>query len=176
MTWLDPDQFGDAVMDYQHTAFRWECQGTYREPSENGPIQAWREGRIDEAYSHRPWLDEMRHNRAQGRLWQRVRMLTEPLTEYLQWMVATTHLNVEAGEDIRWLAESRAHELRMPDHDFYLLDDTRVLRLHFGEHGVAGADMVTDLGEVARHRRWRDLAWDAAIPHYEYHRKDPNAS
>jgi hypothetical protein len=176
MTWLNPDQFGDAVMDYERTAFRWECQGTYREPSENGPIQAWREGRVDEEYAHRPWLGEIRQVRAQGRLWQRVRMLTEPVSEYLRWMLDTTHLNIEAGEDIRWLAESRAHELRMPDYDFYLLDDTRVLRLHFSEHGVAGADTMTDPHEVTQHRRWRGLAWDAAIPHYEYRHKDANAS
>src|SRR5580698_9551400 len=108
MTWLSPDEFGDAVMDYARTAWRWECQGEYREPSEGAPIQAWREGRIEDSYRHRPWLDEMRRNRAEGRVWQRVRMLTDPLTEYLKWMLDTTFLNVDAGEDIRWLAQSHA--------------------------------------------------------------------
>jgi hypothetical protein len=69
-----------------------------------------------------------------------------------------------------------AAELGMPDYDFYLLDDQRVLRLQFGEAGVAGAELITDSGDVARHRRWRDLAWDAAIPHVEYRIKDTHIS
>lgn len=176
MSWLSPDEFGDAVMDYARSAWRWECQGEYREPSEVAPIQAWREGRIEDSYRHRPWLDEVRHVRAEGRLWQRVRMLTDPLTEYLRWMLDTTFLNLDAGEDIRWISQQQAAKLGMPDYDFYLLDDERVLRLQFGDHGLTGAEMVTDSGDVARHRGWRDLAWDAAIPHVEYRMKDINIS
>ena len=45
----------------------------------------------------RPWLDDVRAATKAGRAFQRVRRLTDPLTEYLRWQMEVTPANAEAG-------------------------------------------------------------------------------
>lgn len=168
MTRVDRAEFGRLVRSFKRSAWRWECQGVYHEPSERKPFQLWQQGQIDRSYLERPWLQRVRQLRAAGRTWERARMLTDPLTEYLRWMLEFTYLNVEAGEDIRWLGEADARRLGAPGYDYYLLDDELVVVLEFGDQGVTGAEVTDDAGRLAAARAWRDLAWANATPHAEY--------
>lgn len=168
MTHVSRDEFARLVRSFKRSAWRWECQGEYHEPSERESLRLWHEGRDDPSRAERPWLQRMRQLRAEGRTWARVRMMTEPPTEYLRWMFDGTHLNVEAGEDIRWLDEADAHRLGAPEYDFYFLDDELLVVLQFGEEGVIGADVSDDPVRVAEAREWRDRAWANATPHAEY--------
>lgn len=166
--WVPPgDEFAELLRSgFTRSAWRWECQGTYHEPDEREPLQAWRDGRPDFRFLE-GWLAQIRRQRAEGKTFQRVRLLTDPLTEYLRWMSEFTSLNVEAGEDIRWIGQRRARELGAPTHDFYLLDDERVAIMQFDSHGVAGIEVTDEPGTLAGHRRWRDIVWPAAVPHAE---------
>ncbi|WP_290055680.1 DUF6879 family protein [Amycolatopsis solani] len=165
--WVDGGEgFAELLRGFERSAWRWECQGTYPDPAEREPMQAWRDGRLDAEFMTE-WLAQIRRLRAAGQVFERVRMLTEPLTEYLRWMISLTPLNVEAGEDIRWIAERDARQLDVPAYDFYLFDDRIVARLHFDETGVAGVELSDEPGTVAEHRRWRNQLWRAATPHDE---------
>ena len=57
----------------------------------------------------------------------------------------TTPANTEAGEDIRVLSNKAAHELNLPDHDFWLFDDALVAIMHFDDDGMIAADNLADL-------------------------------
>lgn len=165
MTWVKSGaEFAELFRTFERSAWRWECQGTYREPDEREPLQAWRDGHPTYAFMD-DWLAQIRQQTAEGKTFERVRMLTEPPTEYLRWLFGFTHLNIEAGEDIRWIGEDQAHKLGAPDHDFYLFDDRLVALLHFDDNGVAGAEVTDEPGIVADRRRWRDLVWSVAVPH-----------
>lgn len=165
MTWIKPGpEFADLFRSFERSAWRWECQGTYREPDEQAPLQAWRDGHPDYAFMQ-PWLDQIRELRAAGKTFERVRMMTDPPTDYLRWMFQVTPLNIEAGEDIRWIGEGHARKLGAPREDFYLFDDRTVAVLHFDDNGVAGAELSDDPATVAPYRRWRDLVWPVAVPH-----------
>ncbi|RSD22023.1 DUF6879 family protein [Amycolatopsis eburnea] len=165
MAWVKPGaEFAELLASFERSAWRWECQGTYREPDEREPLQAWRNGRPDYSFMD-PWLDQIRRQRAEGKRFERVRLLTDPPTEYLRWLFGFTHLNVDAGEDIRWIGERQARELDAPSYDFYLLDDLKVAVLHFDENGVSGAELTDHPDTVAEHRRWRDRVWPVAVPH-----------
>ena len=165
MTWVKPGaEFADLFHTFESSAWRWECQGTYREPVEREPLQAWRDGRPDFAFMQ-PWLDQIRAHRAEGKAFERVRMMTSPPTEYLRWEFEFTPLNIEAGEDIRWISEEHARELGAPGHDFYIFDDRRVAVLRFDNNGVSGAEVTDDPATVAEHRQWRDRVWPVAIAH-----------
>ena len=168
MSWVNRgEEFAALFRAFEHNSWRWECQGTYREPGEREPFRLWREGRPDNAFLD-GWLTRVRSFRAEGKTLQRVRMVTEPPTEYLRWMFTVTPLNVAAGEDIRWISEQAAHFLGgMPKHDFYLFDDQRVAIMQFDDNGVVGAEVTDDPGTVAEHRDWRDRVWSAATPHAE---------
>lgn len=167
-TWIEPGkQFVALFDDFERSAWRWECQGEYHEPNEIEPWQQWRDGKQDDSWLA-GWAEKIRRIRKDGKTFQRVRMLTDPLTDYLRWMLAFTHVNVEAGEDIRWLSQGQAALLGMPNYDFYLFDDARVAILHFNDNGVAGADLIDDAGIVRQHQQWRDLVWPHAVAHNEY--------
>jgi hypothetical protein len=159
-------EFFQLCTTYQCSSWRWECQGTYHEPNEREPLQRWREGSTDLSFMN-GWIATVQRLRAEGKTFDRVRMLTEPPTEYLRWMLSLTQLNVDAGEDIRWIPESRARELSMPTYDFYLFDDARVAIMHFNENGVSGAEVTDDPDVLAAHQVYRDLVWPIAIPHKE---------
>jgi len=165
MAWVRPGaEFAELLRSFESSAWRWECQGTYREPDESEPLQAWRDGQPYDGFMD-GWLAQIRQLRAADRTFERVRMLTDPPTEYLSWMIGITHLNVEAGEDIRWIDEQEARELGAPRYDFYILDDRVVARLHFATIGLVGAEVTDEPGTVIEHRRWRDVVRPVAVPH-----------
>ncbi|AIJ26342.1 DUF6879 family protein [Amycolatopsis methanolica] len=168
MTWVNRgEEFAALFTGFRHSMWRWECQGTYHEPGEREPFRQWQEGRPYNGFLDR-WLARVRQFRSEGKTLERVRMVTEPPTEYLRWMFTVTPLNVAAGEDIRWISESDARALgEMPEHDFYLFDDARVAIMRFDENGVLGAEVTEDPRVVADHRRWRDRVWSVATAHAE---------
>lgn len=166
--WIQPGpEWAELFHSFRRSAWRWECQGTYREPGEREPFRLWRKGRRDDSFLD-GWLAKVRGWCAQGKTFRRVRMVTEPPTEYLRWMFEVTDLNVAAGEDIRWISETDARRLGMPGHDFYLLDDERVVIMHFGDDGLAGAEVTSDPAVLAEHQRWRDRVWPVAVPHAQF--------
>src|SRR5262249_46981273 len=89
-----------------------------------------------------------------GRRYQRVRIVPEPLTDYLRYALRGTRQTVEAGEDIRYLPQARANELDLPDHDYWLFDDTRLALLHFtADDRPLGATLSTEPGAAPPGRR-----------------------
>jgi hypothetical protein len=58
---------------------------------------------------------------------RRVRIVSEPLSDYMRWEHACMDTNVEAGEDIRWLARTSAADLMLPGADCWVFDH-RVVR------------------------------------------------
>lgn len=156
-------EFGELFRRFERSAWRWEAQGTYREPDETEPWERWRQGDRDVEWM-RSWLDEIAAATAAGKAFRRVRMQTEPLTEYLRWQADVTPHNIAAGEDIRLLTEQDAQDLGMPAHDFWLFDDEQVAVLRFGGAGLDAAEIITAPDVVERHLVWRDLAWTHATP------------
>jgi hypothetical protein len=104
--------------------------------------------------------------RQRGVQFERARRLTEPLTEYLRMQLDFTSMNIEAGEDVRWVTPANAAEMGMPDYDYYLVDDDVLAVLDFDTAGqFTGARTSTAREVVARHIGWRDLIWPHALPH-----------
>jgi hypothetical protein len=164
--------FNRLVTDYERSAFRWECQGSYREDDEVEPWRRWRAGDRDTSWMSE-WVTTVRRLRAEGKTFARVRMLTDPLTDYLRWMLEVTPTNIAAGEDIRWISEAGARAAGAPGYDFYLLDDRLLVTLRFDEHGVSGAEVTDDPAIVQDHCTVRDRLTAAADPHTEGVRDRP---
>ncbi|SOD67486.1 hypothetical protein SAMN06272781_1063 [Streptomyces sp. 1222.2] len=119
-----------------------------------------------------PWTRLIRRVTGEGKTVRRVRVVTEPHTPYIQWEHATTALDEEAGEEIRWLPRHRLPEsITFPvgGNDWWLYDDRLLAVGHFGPDGrVLGSELIEDPDTVAECVRLRDLLWSAAIPHPEY--------
>ena len=166
---LTREQFrAEHMFVWRSSAFRWECQGTYREPSEQEPLCRFLAGDADLAW-FQGWLGRVRDWTAAGQHLGRVRMLTDPLTDYLRFELFITGPAVEAGEDIRFVTQDQAAELGMPDHDFWLFDDDRVCVLEIGDQGMTGVELISDPGKVREYREWQRAAVDAAVPFGELH-------
>lgn len=170
MSLVRGEDFANLFRQFSHSAWRWEAQGTYHQPGEVEPWQRWREGHpvLADLEWLRPWLDDVRTATQAGKRFERVRMMTEPPTEYLRWQLEVTPANIEAGEIMRILPESVARSLRLPDHDFWLFDDERVAVLHFTVDDLKGAEIITDPAAVSQYRSWRDLAIRHSVPFDEY--------
>ena len=69
------------------------------------------------AYEWGDHLDVVRAAVARGVTIRRVRVVSEPLSEYLRWEHACTDVNVSAGEDVRWLPRTKATDLLLPGAD-----------------------------------------------------------
>ncbi|MQA11455.1 MAG: hypothetical protein GEU98_23460 [Pseudonocardiaceae bacterium] len=170
---VQPDELGALLGAVRRSSWRWECQGNYAVDGED--LRRWLAGEPTvETDDDRAWVDYVRRLHTAGIPFERVRMLTEPLTDYLRWMLDTTDRNVDAGEDIRWIEQRLAVELGMPGYDFYILDDERVVIMRFDDTAALTVlEVVEDRDTLARHRAWRDLVWPHAIRHADYPHKMP---
>lgn len=162
---LSRDAFQDLFNADWRSAWRWECQGIYREPQEQEPLRRFLAGEPDDLSWYR-WPGRVRTWIAEGRTIGRVRMLTEPLTDYLRFeQEALTPPAVAAGEDIRFISQARAVELGAISEDFWMFDDASVVVMTFGEHGVSGAELLTDSTAVRKYVAWRDRVTREAPPY-----------
>jgi hypothetical protein len=179
MALLLGEDFNQLFGSFERSARRLEARDRYDVPSERPYLERWRAGLQEDpehlARYRGPWLEAVRGNVAQGRRYQRVRIVPEPLTEYLRHALRGTRQTVEAGEDIGYLPRARANELDLPDHDFWLFDDARLALLHFtADDRPLGAVLITEPSVVEQYRAWLDLAAEHAIPYAEFLAQDPS--
>ncbi|MGX1541126.1 DUF6879 family protein [Streptomyces adustus] len=159
---------------FQRDAFHLELRDDYSVPGEAGPFQSWLDGRdIDYTYLT-PWTQLMRQTTRRGMTVRRVRVVTEPLTPYIQWEHATTVVNENAGEAVRWLPRHllpTGVAFPFDGRDWWLYDDRLLAVGHFDADGrVLGSQIIEDPDAVARCVHLRDLLWANAVPHTEYKR------
>lgn len=166
---LSRAEFEQLFDTFTASAWRLEIQGVYDEPEEREPLRRFLAGEPDDLAWMADWFAWIREITGTGKRFGRVRVLADPITDYQRFELGRlTPPAVAAGEDIRVLTATRARELTLPDHDFWLFDDTRVAILHFGPDGVIGADLLDDPTAVQPFRDTRDRAWDASIPYREW--------
>ena len=165
---VEPDRLAALLDDARARIWRWECQGDYSAVDAD-LLRRWRTGLGRDPDEDRSWVEYVRELRRRGVRFERARRLTEPLTEYLRMQLDLTYMNVEAGEDVRWVAPPDAAEASLPDYDYYLVDDDAVAVLDFdAAGGFAGARTCAAREVVERHSTWRDLIWPRAISHARY--------
>jgi hypothetical protein len=162
------DDWPNLFSSFRRTAWRLESQGIYREPYEQEPLRQFLAGQKPDLSFMDDHVATVRADTAAGKRWQRVRVLTEPLTDYLRFEMSIAWLNAEAGEEIRVLTESQARDLGIPRQDFWMLDDDQVAAMHFGDQGFEYAELVTEPAAVEPFRKFRELAWQNATPFGEH--------
>jgi hypothetical protein len=162
------EELDRLLTTFKHSAFRWECQGTYRVPDEEAPLQRFLAGDGLHLDYLRGWLANVEKATTAGRRFERVRMMADPLTDYLRFEMAVAAHNVQAGEDIRVLSQQQAQELGMPDHDWWLFDRARVAVMRFDGGRLVGVQVITTPAVVEQYKAWQDQAWTAAMPFQEW--------
>jgi hypothetical protein len=136
-------------------------------------FEAWKRGeRIDwddRASWWHPYDQLITDTVARGVSIRRARIVSEPVTEYIQWEHYVTHANVTAGEDVRWLPRRRATDIALPGNDFWLFDGELLRVHHFSGDGAVVEDEITDgPATVKLCASAFEAVWDRAVPHHLY--------
>ncbi|UUU21731.1 DUF6879 family protein [Streptomyces sp. DSM 40750] len=158
--------------DFKHTAWRLETRRGY---ASDRASEKYREflatGTVPDD-SHRPWCENVRNQTAQGKRFERVRLVDDPPTEGQRYLLAGAPSNVAAGEDIRNLTRAEAEQLRLPNYDFWLFDSRTLARFAFDDEDTTlGVYVTEDPAEVLAACQARDAAWHHAMRTEEFARQ-----
>lgn len=162
-------EFVQFARSYKHTAWRLEVRDNYDDPDEADDIRKFIAGEpLDESWMD-DWTGLILRRTLGGQRIGRVRVVSEPWSDYTRFGLNLSRLNVAAGEDIRYLPRDLAKELELPEYDFWLLDSSKMCILRHDEHdGLLGADIINDPKVVVEHAYFRDVAQRYATPRAEY--------
>ena len=161
--------FDDLFRAFEESAFHLEVADVYHSPEESEPIRRFLAGEPDDFAWQKPWLDVIRDATAAGRTVRRLRVVTVPHVDYTRWLLSISSLNVDAGEEIRWLPRHLVNGLPSTADDFWLFDDNRVVFTLFAPDGTfAGGAQTEDPAIVENCVRIRDGLWRSAVPHAVY--------
>src|SRR6516162_910587 len=119
-------------------AFHLEQRDAYNVAAEDEPFGRWLAGEPDDYAWHQDWLGFLRQATAAGVAVQRVRLASEPHADYIRWGLEVARLSTAAGEDIRYLPRHLAEGIRLPEEDFWLVDDDKLILSVFSADGRTG--------------------------------------
>ncbi|WP_374113486.1 DUF6879 family protein [Frankia sp. AgB1.8] len=156
-------EFRRLFHSFEHTAYRLEARDTYQASYETESLRRFLAGEPDDLPWMQSWLDMLRDATAAGRRFARVRVVSLPLTDYSRFGVWCAQFTNGAGEDIRYLTRDLAEAGGLPDHDYWLFDSSKLVRMVFDADSFLGGEVVEDPTEVVRHNYWRDAAWHHAV-------------
>ena len=180
ITDLNSPEFAALFAAFKYTAYRLETLQQYGVGYEDESFRAFATGkplRADPARDE--WTAMIRSATAQGKAFQRVHVVTEPLSEYLRYEMAWWYgPNVDAGDDVRILPADcdRADDLvalrELPD--YWLFDSSDLWVMNYDTAGqFRYAEQASDPGVIVTHAHWRDAAMHYAIPYTDYLRRKP---
>jgi Family of unknown function (DUF6879) len=115
-----------------------------------------------------------------GKVFQRVHVAREPLTDYLRYELGWSYPpNVEAGEDIRILVAqagswpmSASGEILPELKDYWLFDSSDLWVMEYADDGAfLSIEQVTEPAMIVTAARRRDAALHQAIPYRDYMRR-----
>jgi hypothetical protein len=165
---ISPAHRSALITDFSREALHLEMRDNYG--GDKPWFDRWRAGDRDGVKADmQPWCDQVRAGVASGKVYRRLCVVSEPLSEYQRWSHAMNDLKVEAGEDLRWVPRRNVSAVAMPGNDFWLFDCEVVT---FGLFD--GEDMRTDIllsresNVVQFCLEAFDELWSLAIPHHEY--------
>lgn len=166
-------EYRDSLIEgFAREALHLEMRDVYA-AADHSRFRHWQAGEtfapVQEAEWWRPWRDMMRRHREAGRTLRRLRVVSEPVTEYIKFEWLDAAELVRLGEDVRWLPRQRASALLLPGNDLWCFDaETVVFTYLSGEGEIQGYELTTDGELVARCVAAFEEAWSAAVPHGDY--------
>jgi hypothetical protein len=158
---------------FRHEALHLEMRDVYATDIEKDRFATWLAGQpLDsaaEAAWWQPWFDLMKRNTDAGKTLRRLRIVSEPISDYIRFEWLDAAQLVRAGEDVRWLPRRKASPLLLPGNDFWMFDQQTVVFTYFsGDGHVLDHEITTEPTIVARCAEAFEQAWRIAIPHHAY--------
>lgn len=157
---------------FRYSVFRLETLQSYAGSGEDDAILAFHRGDPQPAPDppEEEWSAMLRANRDAGRLQQRVHVVTEPPSDYLQYELTWEYgPHAAAGEDIRIIPVTTGWPADVPARDFWLFDSATLFDMHYDSEGCwLGSQLVTGPARVVEACFVRDAALHHSIPWRAY--------
>jgi uncharacterized protein DUF6879 len=135
----------------------------WKSAGKTAPPEAMREQMSD-------WMHFVAGITGNGVAMRRARIVSEPLSDYIEWEHALTKYNIEAGEEVRWLSRRNGYDLLTPTADFYVID-SRLVAFNFNAgdgSSLREYEFVSDPLRVGPVVAAFEQVWNRAVPHGEY--------
>ena len=169
---MSPEDFDAHFNRFASSVFRLEVLQHYA--GEEDRVEAFRLGlpRPERSVRTSPWLARIAVTTAtEGKRWQRVRVVEEPLSDYTRYEMTSYVESQAAGEEIRIVPRGAGSPLIMLQHDFWLFDagtpDEFALLMDYDTSGrFRDAELIANPGP--RFEQERDLALRWSVPLNEY--------
>jgi hypothetical protein len=163
---LTERELSDLLTGFSATAFRFETRDRYNSDVGREAFRKFLAGEPDDYLWHRSWVEMIRRDRQRGKLWQRVRIVSVPLSDWSRYGIEVARLSAAGGEDVRYLRRDAAERVGLVPYDSWILDEAKLVQLHFRDEDdtFRGAEMIDDPGILSRHLQWRELALQHAQP------------
>lgn len=171
---LSPDNpFPRLFTQAKNQAFHCEMRDSYLVDDEAEALRRFMAG--EPPLTERPgpwqaWRDLMRDTTQRGVAVRRVRVVTVPHSDYVQWLLQIT-ADGELGsyENIRWLPRHLLDPELLSLDDWWLFDNHLLAyNLVNGEGAPAGLAATEDPMVVSAYCSARDRLWEKAIPNVQY--------
>jgi hypothetical protein len=160
---------------FRYSCFRLETLQSYP-GDDDEDVAAFRAGIPQPRRAGAQWYyDNVAAAAQDGRVWQRVHVVTEPLTDYIRAELAGYSDNVRHGEDVRIIPVEvgESWPVDIPHYDFWMFDSAHLFDMLYDEHGVwLGAQLTRDTERIAENCYVRDAALHQSVPWADYIRAD----
>ncbi|WP_228555122.1 DUF6879 family protein [Catenulispora pinisilvae] len=168
----ESDPFDDLIAAAERSVVHLELRDTYAVDPESKDYAAWLAGdtsprtRDIDRERRKPWLNLVRDTVARGVEMRRARVVSLPPTDYIRFEHSGAPLNIEAGEEVRWLDRADAVDFLVPAADLWLFD-RKVIRfgLFSGDGALLGYKVADDPVLLSRVATAFEAVWERAVPH-----------
>lgn len=168
---MTPEEFDTGFLSlWRRAAFRLETLPHYESPLEDAHRRRFYAGEQVDTLWLDPWRRMLTQVREQGGRMARVRVLAEPLSDYLRFETEVMYpVSVEHGEDVRILVADQPEAF---DSDFWLLDDLVARMIYSPAGDWLSVHLTDDADVVALHHERASALLAQAIPLGQYLTKE----
>ncbi|MGA5703685.1 DUF6879 family protein [Peterkaempfera bronchialis] len=160
--------------EFRETAYRLETLQAYDVSYERAEFDRFLSGEPRGRFPGiAEWADMVKQGVQEGKRFQRVHVVIEPLSDYVRFECAWAYRhNVAAGEDVRIIpVEKGEWPDGLPRRDYWLFDSRVLVAMHYDPDGsFRSAESVDNESEIAHARAWRDLAVASSLAFPDYER------
>jgi hypothetical protein len=168
----------DCFTGFRFSALRLEVLPAYNEREEAASLAAWRarRPRPERSLRNDGYLREVAEDVLAGRQRQRVRVVDEPLSDYVRWELEAYAENQATGEEIRVAVRKGGSDRAQRDLaqaiDVWLFDigeeDERAVLMYYESDGTFASAHLATAADHAWARKLAARAWQHSVPLNEY--------
>ncbi|MFE3586480.1 DUF6879 family protein [Streptomyces niveus] len=166
------ESFAEILAGVHRSAVHLELRDSYGVNNEADNFAAFRRGEWSEDLERadrQSWLSLVSEATARGIVMRRARVVSVRVSDYIRYEYAGTQMNIDAGEQVRWLPRDRASSLALPGNDLWIFDERLVqFNIFDGLGRWIGTDFTEDPPVVNFCVSSFESVWERGVPHADF--------